>query len=114
MRARPSASSPDKRLDHLQRSGEADAELAGERRRFHFGALVIAATGEADTHLIAAEQWMLALRRRVFLINELTLPAAIRRRVGTEVVEECIAAEDAAIAEQHHAGVAAGNPVQHP
>src|SRR5262249_15884803 len=103
-----------KRLDQLQGSGEADAELAGERGRFHFPAVVVAAAGEADAHLIAPQQRMLALRRRVFLIDELALPAAVRRSIGAEIVEEGVAAEDAAVAQQHHAGLAAGNPVQHP
>src|SRR5262249_59917007 len=81
------------RLDQLQGSGEADAELAGQRGRFHFRAVVVAAAGEADAHLITAEQRMLALRRRVFLIDELALPAAVRRSISSGIEEEGIAAE---------------------
>src|SRR5262249_33181085 len=57
---------------------------------------------------------MLAFRRRVFLIDELALPAAVRRGVGTEIIEERVAAEDATITQQHHAGLAATEAVQHP
>ena len=102
------------RLDQLQRGGEADAALAGQRGRLHFGAPGVAAAGEADADLVTAEQRMLALRRGVFLVDELALPAAVRRSVGAEIIEECVAAENAAVMQQHHPGVAAGNAVQHP
>src|ERR1700722_2463656 len=57
---------------------------------------------------------MLALGRRVLLIEDLALPAAIRRAVGPEIIEERIAAEDAAIMEQHDAGQAAVDAVEQP
>ena len=74
----------------------------------------VAAAGEADADLVTAEQRMLALCRGVFLIDELALPAAVRRGVGAEIIEEGVAAENAAVMQQHHAGMAAGNAVQHP
>ena len=57
---------------------------------------------------------MLALGRGVFLVDELALPAAVRRRVGAEIIEEGVAAENAAVMQQHHPRRAAGNAVQHP
>ena len=102
------------RLDQLQRGGEADAALAGQRGRLHFGTVGIAAAGEADADLITAEQRMLGLRRGVFLIDELALPAAVRRAIGAEIIEERVAAENAAVMQQHHAGMPAGKAVQHP
>ena len=57
---------------------------------------------------------MLGLRRGVFLIDELALPAAVRRAIGAEIIEERVAAENAAVMQQHHAGMPAGKAVQHP
>src|SRR5262245_65731604 len=53
---------------------------------------------------MAAEHGVLALGRRVLLIEDLALPAAVLAGVGAEIIEERVATEDAAIAEQHHAG----------
>ena len=75
---------------------------------------VVAGAGKADADLMAAEDRMLALGRRVLLVEDFALPAAVRRGIGAEIVEERIAAEDAAVMQQHHAGQAAIDAVEHP
>ena len=54
-----------------------------------------------------------ALGRRVLLVEDLALPAAVLGGVGAEIIEEGVAAEDAAVVEQHHAGQAALDAVEH-
>jgi hypothetical protein len=105
---------PRKRLDQLQRRGKTDAALADQRRRLDLGAIGVAAAREADADLVAAEQRMLVLGRGVLLIDEFPLPAAVSGTVGAEIIEERVAAEDAAVLQQHHAGLPAGEAVQHP
>src|SRR3954470_10653261 len=63
---------------------------------------------------MTAEQRVLVLGRGVLLVDELALPAAIRGSVGAEIIEERVAAEDAAVLQQHHASLPAGDAVQHP
>lgn len=63
---------------------------------------------------MAAEQRVLAFRRSVLLIEHLAFPAAVRRTVGAEVIEERIAAEDAALVQQQHAFQIAVDAVEHP
>jgi len=46
--------------------------------------------------LMAAEDRVLAFGRRVLLVEDFALPAAVRRRIGAEIIEEGIAAENAA------------------
>ena len=50
----------------------------------------------------------------MLLIEHLALPASVRRGVAADIVEECVAAENAAIIEQHHAGQAAVDAVLQP
>src|SRR6478736_15644 len=101
--------SPGKGLDQFQRRREADAALACQRGRLDLGALGAAAAREADADLVTSEQRMLVLCRGVLLIDELALPAAIRGGIGAEIIEERVAAEDAAVLQQHHAGLPAGD-----
>ena len=63
---------------------------------------------------MTAEQRMLVLCRGVLLVDELAFPAAIRGGVGAEIIKERVAAENAAVFQQHHAGLSAGDAVQHP
>jgi hypothetical protein len=63
---------------------------------------------------MTAEQRMLVLGRGMFLVDELALPAAVRGAIGAEIIEKRVAAEDAAVLQQHHAGLPAGDAVQHP
>ena len=60
-----------------------------------------------------AEDGVLPHGRRVLLIQDLTLPAALLRGVGAEIIERGIAAQDAAFIEQHDAGQAALDTVKH-
>ena len=62
---------------------------------------------------MAAEHRILAPRRRMLLVEYLALPAAVLRGVGAEIIEERVATEDAAVIEQHHAGQAAIDAVEH-
>src|SRR3954463_7829123 len=63
---------------------------------------------------MTAKQRMLVLCRGVLLVDELAFPAAVQRAVGAEIIEERVAAEDAAVLQQHHASLPAGDAVQHP
>src|SRR4029077_17834720 len=102
------------RLPHqLEHRVETQAALAGERGCLELRAMLIAAAGETDTHFVTAENRVLVLGRRMLLVEDLPLPAAVFRSVAAEIIEECIAAEDAAVIEQHHPGQAALNAVQH-
>src|SRR3954462_6193843 len=56
-------------------------------------------------HPQTAEQGVLILCRGVLLVAELAFPAAVRGGVGAEIIEERVAAEDAAVLQQHHAGL---------
>ena len=75
---------------------------------------VIAGAGKADADLVSAEDGVLAFGRGVFPVEDLAFPAAVLRGVGADIVEERIAAEDTALVEQHHAGQAALDAVEHP
>src|SRR4051812_9239030 len=103
-----------RRAHQLQHRRQSQAALARKSRRFQFGALVVAGAGKADAHLVAAKDRMLAFCRRMLLIEDLALPAAMRRCVAAKVVEESIAAENAAVMEQHHAGKTAVDAVEYP
>jgi hypothetical protein len=72
------------------------------------------AAGKADADLIAAEHRPLALARRVLVIDEFALPAAVGAGVGADIVEKCIAAADPAVVQHHDAGIAAVDAVEHP
>src|SRR5882757_511333 len=98
----------------LQHRGQSQAALACQCGGFQQRALLVASAGKADADLVAAEERILVLGRRVLLIEDLAPPAAVRRNVGADIVEERIAAENAAFIEQHHAGQAAGDAVKHP
>ena len=63
---------------------------------------------------MAAEHGILPHCRRVLLVEDLAFPTAVLRSVGTEIIEEGVAAEDAAVVEQHHAGEAPLDTVKHP
>ena len=88
--------------------------LPDQCSRLDLGTLGAAAAREADADLMTAEQRMLVLRRGVLLIDELALPAAVQGAIGAEIIEERVAAEDTAVFQQHHAGLPAGDAVQHP
>src|SRR5438445_632260 len=81
--------------------------LAAERGGFAYGAHVGVGAGKADADLVAAEYRPLALARGVLVIDEFAFPPAIGAGVGTDIVEERIAAADPAIVQHHDAGVAA-------
>src|SRR6476659_9169579 len=100
--------SPGKRLNQFQRGREADAALACQRGRLDLCTPGAAAARATNTDLVTAEQRMLVLCRGVLLVDELALPAAVRGGVGAEIIEERVAAEDAAFFQQHHAGLPAG------
>src|SRR3954470_12508923 len=87
--------SPDDALGRphqLQRGGQPQAALARQRNGFEFSTRFVAGARKTDADLMAAEHGVFALRRRVLLIEDLALPAAIGRGVGAEIVEECVAA----------------------
>src|SRR5882762_3256500 len=100
------------RPHQLQRRRQPEAALAGKRNGFQFRALRVTGAGKTDANLVAAEYRILALGRGVLLIDDFALPAAARRTVGAEIVEKGIAAEDAAVDQQHHAGQAAIDAVE--
>ena len=50
---------------------------------------------------MATEHEVFALGQCVLLVEDLALPAAVGRGVGAEVIEESVAAEDAAVQQQH-------------
>src|SRR5947208_11019196 len=89
-------SSPAHQLEHGRQS---KAALSGERGCFQQRALLLAAAGKADADLMAAEHGVIALGGRVFLVEDLSLPAAVLGSVGAEVIGRCIAAENAAVIE---------------
>src|SRR6187551_1237632 len=100
-------------MHQLEYRGHAKAAFAGQRGRLQQRAFLVAGAGEADADLMAAEDRVLAHRGRVFLIEDLALPAAILRAVRTEIIERGVAAQDTAFIEQHDAGQAALDTVEH-
>src|SRR6185295_571383 len=96
----------------LQSGRQSQAALSGQRNGFELRARLVADTGKSDADLVAAEHGIFALRRRVLLIEDLAFPAAIGRAVRTEVEEERVAAEDAAVHQQHDAGQAGLDTVE--
>src|SRR6476661_9832667 len=98
----------------LEHRGEAEAALTGERGRIQERALFVAGAGETNADFVAAEYRIFSLGRRVLLIEDLALPAAVLRGIGAEIVERRVAAEDAAIIEQHHPGQPAFDAIKHP
>src|SRR5215468_8503896 len=97
----------------LELHAETQAALARKRSGFEPGALGVASAGETDPDLMAAEHGMVGLRRRMFLIEDLALPSTAFGGVGTEIIEECVAAEDSAFVEDHHPSQAAIDAVEH-
>src|SRR5438477_3507768 len=68
------------RLPHqLQRRREPQAALAGECNGLEFRALTIAGAGKPDADLVAAKHRILALRRRVLLVDDFA-PSSDRSR----------------------------------
>ena len=61
-----------------QRGRQPQAALACERDAFELTAVGRADPGKADPDLVAAEHGIVALRRRVLLVEHLALPAAVR------------------------------------
>src|SRR4051812_42473577 len=110
-RRRPS---PGEGLDQFQRRREADAALADQCSRLDLCTLGAAAAREADADFMTAEQRMLVLCRGMLLVDELALPAAVQGAIGAKIIEERVAPEDAAVFQQHHAGLPTGDAVQHP
>src|SRR3954454_25306727 len=100
------------RAHQLECCRQAQAALAGQRCRFEFGALLIADAGKSDADLIASENLIFALGWRMLLIEDLALPASIRRSIGADVIEKSIATEDATAVQQHHPGKPACDTVQ--
>src|ERR1019366_986894 len=98
----------------LQHRAEANAALAGQSGRFRDRSLIGVGARKTDADLVAAEHRPLALARRVLVIDEFTLPPAVRAGVGAEIIEKRIAAADPAIVQHHDAGVAAVDAVKHP
>ena len=62
---------------------------------------------------MTAEDGMLALGRRMLLIENFAAPAAIRRCIGTEIVKKRVATENAAVIEQHHTAKATDQTIEH-
>src|SRR4051794_8084391 len=94
---------PSRPPHQLQVRCHSKAALAGQRGRFQAGALRAAAAGKADADLMAAEDRNITPGRRVLLVEHLPLPAAVRRAVAADIVEEGVATQDAPVIEQHHA-----------
>src|ERR1700712_4959319 len=90
----------------LEHSRQPEAALACERGGIQQCTLFVTRAGKADADLMAAENRVLASRRRMLLVEDLALPPAVLRGVGADIVERRIAAEDAAVIKQHHAGQA--------
>src|SRR5262249_39677362 len=88
------------------------AALARERRGLDRGAFLVARAGKTDADLMTAEHGVFAPGRRVLLVEDLAFPAAIGAGVGAEIIEERVAAEDAAVIEQHHAGHSAVDAIK--
>src|SRR6186713_19563 len=100
-------------MHQLEYRGHAKAAFAGQRGRLQQRAFLVAGAGEADADLMAAEDRVLSHRRRMFLIEDLALPATILRAVRTEIIERGVAAQDAAFIQQHDAGQASLDAVEH-
>ena len=64
-------------MHQLEHGGHAQAALAGKRGCLKQRALLVAGAGKADTDFMATQYGVLARRRRVLLIEDLALPAAI-------------------------------------
>ncbi len=61
---------------------------------------------------MTTEHGVFAFRRRVLLVEDLALPAAVGRGIGAKVIEEGVAAEDAAVQQQHDARQAGFDSVE--
>ena len=66
------------RAHQFQGLRQSKAALARQRGCFQFGALLIAGAGKPDADFMAAEHGVFTFRRRVLLIDDLALPAAVR------------------------------------
>src|SRR4051794_27723389 len=99
-------------LHQLQGRGQSKTALACKRDGFEFGASFAAGAGKADADLIAAEHRILAFRRRMLLVDDFAFPAAVRAGVGAEIIEERVAAENAAVKQEHNAGQAAVDAIE--
>src|SRR5580692_52311 len=103
------------RLGHLlQHRAEANAALACKRGGFRDRALVGVGAGKTDADLVTAKHRPLAPAPRVLVIDEFAFPFAVSARVAAEIIEEAIAAADSAIEQQHDAGIAAVDAIEHP
>src|SRR5204862_7291346 len=69
--------------------------------------------GYADAVFTAAEDRTLPHGRRVLLIQDLALPPGLLCGVGADIIARGLAAEDAAVIEQHDTGQAALDAVKH-
>ncbi len=96
-----------------QRASEAELRFTSERGGLNLRAGFGVGAGETNADLIAAEDVLFALARRVFAVDQRSLPAAVGRGVGSDIMERCIAAMDPAVMQHHHAGIAAADPVEH-
>src|SRR5947209_8143673 len=103
-------SGPAHQFEHRR---QAKAALAGERGCFQQRSVLPAAAGKSDPDLMAAEHGIIAFDGRMFLVEDLPLPAAFLGGVAAEVIERCIAAENATVIEQHDAGQAALDTIEH-
>src|SRR5581483_4690511 len=92
--------------------GETQAALAGERGCLQQRAVLVAGAGKTDADFMASEDRVLALGRRVLLVEDLALPAAVRAGVAADIIERRVAAEDTASLEQHHASEAAVDAIE--
>src|SRR4030095_15881828 len=90
------------------------AALTDQCSRLDLCTLGAAAAREADADLMTAEQRGLVLGWGMVLGGALGLPAAVRGAIGAEIIEKRVAAKDAAVFQQHHASLPAGDAVQHP
>jgi len=62
---------------------------------------------------MATEHRPLAAAGRMFAVDDLTLPSAVRSRVRSDVIEERIAAPDKAVTQHHDTAVAGIDTVEH-
>src|SRR5207302_11020441 len=96
----------------LRLGGERTTGSSRRRNGCRSSTRLVAGAGKTDADLMAAEYAVFAFRRRVLLVEDLALPAAVGRGIGAEVIEESIAAEDAAVQQQHDTRQAGLNAVE--